>query len=376
MDLSPAKLALLATKYDGYLEGGLVDEFLADFGINFAAGHWCAGEFFDRFAPGGYNSDDPGFDPSEEAQVARVARAGIKGIEWHEVVFQHPDGSRNQAKIDSVTRAMKEHGVRPTNMNFNTWSAPKFKYGGCTHPDPGRRKEALDQMLLGVETAQEIGCASCNIWPGSDGWDYHFEVDYGQRLSWFIDGCTALAEACDRKGLKFGTEPKQYEPREMNMVTNTVAKAALVAMEVNKNLGKTVMGVVIDYGHEQMVGNTPADSLYMLKRFGVPIANFHINGAKYNANDEDRIAGTDDVWRFIEFCYAAADTGYEGWFGLDQFTYRTEQTVSMRLSMEFFANCMKKALKIYAMRDRLAAAQATGDAVQTIQLVKKVVYNG
>lgn len=376
MKVEAASLELLDTKFAGYLEGELVDQLISDFGIKFAAGHWCAGEFFDRFAPGGYNTDNPAFDPSEEAQVARVAAAGIKGIEWHEVVFLNADGSRNQAKIDSLVSAMKMHGVTPTNMNFNTWSAPKFKLGGFTHPDNVRRQESIDQALQGVQIGKEIGCGSCNIWPGSDGWDYHFEVDYGQRLSWFIDSCTAVAEACDRAGLKFGAEPKQKEPREGNMICNTVAKAGLVAMEVNKNLGKTVMGVVIDYGHEQMVGNTPADSLYMLKRFGVPIANFHINGAKYNSNDEDRIAGTDDIWRLVEFCYAALDTGYEGWFGEDQFTYRTEQTVSMRLSMEFFANCMKKALKIYAMRDKLRAAQKTGDAIQTIQLVKKAIYSG
>ena len=160
------------------------------------------------------------------------------------------------------------------------------------------------------------------------------------------------------------------------MIINTVAKAALVALEVNKNLGKTVMGVVIDYGHEQMVGNTPADSLYMLKRVGVPIANFHINGAKYNSNDEDRIAGTDDIWRLVEFCYAALDTGYDGWFAEDQFTYRTEQTRSMRLSLEFFANCMKKALKIYANKPALDTAIRSGDAANTIEVVKKVIYCG
>ena len=160
------------------------------------------------------------------------------------------------------------------------------------------------------------------------------------------------------------------------MVCNTVAKAACVALEVNRTLGKTAMGVAIDYGHEQMVGNTPADSLYMLRRLGVPIANFHINAATYNSNDEDRIAGTDDVWRLAEFCYAAIDTGYDGWFGEDQFTYRTEQVESMRLSREFFANCMKKALRIYARRDQLQAAQDTGDAGRTIEVVKRILYNG
>lgn len=374
MKITDAALARLETDFSGYLEGPKVDALIAAFDIRFAAGHWCAGEFFDRFCPVGYNSNT-NFDGSVEAQIARVAEAGIQGIEFHDMVFIE-NHARNENAIHSITDALKTHNVIPTNMNMNTWTDPKYKFGGCTHPDAGVRKMALEQMLMGVDIAKVIGCVSANIWPGSDGWDYHFEVDYGQRLSWYIDGCTALAERCDQHGLKFGTEPKQKEPREGNMIVNTVAKAALVAQEVNRNLGKTVMGVVIDYGHEQMVGNTPADSLYMLKRVGVPIANFHINGAKYNSNDEDRIAGTDDIWRLVEFCYAALDTGYLGWFGEDQFTYRTEQVESMRLSREFFANCMKKALMIYARRNDLVAAQNTGDAARTINVVKKIIYNG
>lgn len=376
MKLDNSSLGLLAGKYDGYIEGDAVDEFIKDFGINFAAGHWCAGEFFDRFCPIGYNSNNPDFKDTIPDQIERVAKAGIHGIEFHERIFIDDNYQKNPAAISEIRGALSRHNVVPTNMNMNTWTDPKWKYGGITNPDEGIRKDCLRLCIQGVEIAKEIGCVSANMWPGSDGWDYHFEVDYGKRFSWYIDGCTEMAAKCDELGLKFGTEPKQKEPREGNMIVNTVAKAALVAQEVNKNLGRTVMGVVIDYGHEQMVGNTPADSLYMLKRVGVPIANFHINGAKYNSNDEDRIAGTDDIWRFIDFCYAAADTGYDGWFGEDQFTYRTEQVRSMRLSMEFFANCMKKALKIYAKKPELDKAMATGDAANTIDVVKRIIYNG
>jgi len=373
---SPEFLSSLTTRFPGYLEGDAVTEFFRAAEIGFAAGSWCAGQFADRFAPAGYNANDPTFDNSMPAQIARVRAAGIDGIEFHDVDFLNADGSRNADKQAAIVAALATHDVVPTNMNFNTWTDPKWKFGSITHPDAGVRQAALAQILTGVEIAAELKFASAGFWPGSDGWDYHFEVNYGDRLRWFIDGCTEIAARCDSLGLPFGTEPKQKEPREMNMITNTVAKAALVCQEVNRNLGKTVMGVAIDYGHEQMVGNTPADSLYLLKTLGIPIANFHINGAKYNSNDEDRIAGTDDIWRLVEFCYAAIDTGYDGWFGEDQFTYRTEQTISMHLSREFFANCMKRALVIYADRSRLHAAQATGDAIQTIQVVKRAIYGG
>jgi xylose isomerase len=175
-------------------------------------------------------------------------------------------------------------------------------------------------------------------------------------------------------GLKFGTEAKPKEPREGNMLTSTTAKAALVAKEVNAICGGTNMGVAIDYGHEQMYGDEPAAQLYMLKRFGVPIVNFHLNDAKYRSNDEDRVAGTSDVWRLVDFCYAAIDVGYDGWFGEDQFTYRMEQVQAMRLSKEFFGNAMKKALLIYAHRDELEKARQSGDQAAILHLIKRIIY--
>jgi xylose isomerase len=259
-------------------------------------------------------------------------------------------------------------------MNTNIWTRAKYKVGGITNANASVRRDALDYCLQVVDCAKATGCPSVQLWPGSDGWDYHFEVNYGRQLDWFIDGCVEIAKKCHANGLLFGTEAKQKEPREGNMILNTTAKAALVAKTVNETVGATVMGVVIDYGHEQMVGNQPADSLYLLRRMGVPIMNFHLNAAKYNSNDEDRIAGTDDTWRLVEFCYAALDTDYQGWFGLDQFTYRTDPVKSMALSKEFFANAMKRALHIYAKRDQLEAAQGTGDAANTIDVVKRHIW--
>ena len=80
--------------------------------------------------------------------------------------------------------------------------------------------------------------------------------------------------------------------------------------------------------------------------------------------------------RPLHFCYAALDTGYSGWFGEDQFTYRMNQVKAMSLSRELFGNLMKKALKIYALRDELTKAQSTGDAGQTIDVVKRIMLTG
>jgi len=382
MNISQDKLNKLE-EYSGYLEGDKLDAFMDEFEIKFGAGHWCAGDFADRFNPSGYNSNNPNFESGTLAEMKRIAQAKIKGIEFHNNAFfeggsTFGGGSTDvdESRIRDVKDALQEYSLVPVNMNINTWSDAKWQYGGITNPDPALRKEALELCLQAAEIGKAVGCRSLQLWPGSDGWDYNFEVNYGRQLDWFIEGCIEIDKKAAQEGLIFGTEAKHKEPREGNMILYNTAKAAAVAQEVNKASGTQNMGVVIDYGHEQMVGTEPADNLYFLKCIGVPIRNFHINSSKYKSNDEDRIPGSDDVWRFADFLYAAIDTGYEGWFGLDQFTYRMEQVKALVLSRELFANHMKKALMIFARRDELEAARATGRAEATIDVVKKILLNG
>ncbi|MDE2127358.1 MAG: sugar phosphate isomerase/epimerase [Armatimonadetes bacterium] len=370
MQVDAGALSSLDSEFPGYLEHEDVDRFFARFGIRFSAGHWCAGGFSDRFCR--TYLEEP-IDESPVGQLTRVAEAGIAGVELNNEMFLDAALQPSDALIREVTHALDRLGLVATNMNTNIWTRARYKMGSITNPDAARRREAIDYCLQTVELAHRLGCPSVQLWPGSDGWDYHFEVNYGRQLDWFIDGCVQIARKAASLGLRFGTEAKQKEPREGNMILNTTAKAALVAKTVNEQLGSTVMGVVIDYGHEQMVGNQPADSLYLLRRVGVPIANFHINAAKYNSNDEDRVTGTDDIWRLAEFCYAAIDTGYDGWFGEDQFTYRMDPVRAMRLSRELFANAMKKALRIYAQNDRLRQAQDSGESADVIDVVKRVL---
>ncbi|MEM4531964.1 MAG: hypothetical protein QXY39_08865, partial [Thermofilaceae archaeon] len=84
MKVTKNLLSKLETEYAGYLEGERLDRFFKEFGIKFAAGHWAAGDFLDRFATKGYW---PELDSSIKAQMERVAKAGIEGIEFHDVLF-------------------------------------------------------------------------------------------------------------------------------------------------------------------------------------------------------------------------------------------------------------------------------------------------
>jgi len=370
MRITKENLAKLEEYYTGYLEGRKLDEFLEDFDIKFACGHWAAGDFLDRFATEGYW---PELDSSIEAQMKRVAKAGVKGIEFHEVLFIDENLKVVEDRITKVKELLEKLGLTPTTMNVNMFTDPRWKLGSVTNPKKEVREKALEVLLQAADIAKAIGCQTLSFWPGQDGWDYNFEVNYGKQFEWFLDACKTVAKRCKELGLRFGIEAKLKEPKEGNMVVPTTHLAGWIAHIVNEELGDKVMGVTIDYGHEQMYAVEPAFTVYVLNRMGVPITNFHVNTAKLHSNDEDRVFGTGDVWRFVDYLYAAIDIGYDGWFSEDQFTYRMDPVKGIALSKELFGNLMKKALAIYARKDKLEEARALGDQAEVLNVVKKYI---
>ena len=376
MRTSPRSLSKLTKEFKGWLEGDRVQAFFDEFGIKFAAGHWAAGDFADRFAPEGYAINNPNFRNDVFGQIERVHQAGITAIEFHERVFIDKNYQRDDYKIREVKDAMAKYGMYCNNMNINCWSDPKWKLGAACNPDPAIRRDAHALLDQAGDIAKALGAPTVALWPGSDGWDYHFQINEGKALEWYMDACTVLAKSAKRNGIKAATEPKVHEPREMNMIIKSTAKAALVCQEVNRRVGKGMLGINIDYGHEQMDNNTPADSVYMLKVIGVPLVASHINEAKPKSNDEDRIAGSGDWWRMVEYIYACIETGFNGHFAEDQFTYRDDPVAAMAASREFFANIARRALLIWKDRDVLHAAQAKGDGPAVLNALKRTILSG
>ena len=122
--------------------------------IKYSVGHWSAGDFCDRFAPPGYNSDNPSFKNDFEGQCRRTKAAGVDAIEIHQSVFEKGGAAQN-GDIDwkALERArdgyLAELGMTVTACNFNTWSNPKFKLGGPCNPDPEIRQRGAGRAAQG-----------------------------------------------------------------------------------------------------------------------------------------------------------------------------------------------------------------------------------
>jgi L-rhamnose isomerase len=350
-------------------------EFLKALDIKMSVGHWSAGDFCDRFAPLGYHSNDPTFRNDFEGQCRRTIAAGIDAIEIHQSVFEKTlNGDLDWPAIERAQSGyLADLGMTVTACNINTWTNPKFQLGGPCNPKPELRRAALDEVLKAVEICKKMRIPVLSVWPGSDGADYHFQIDYRQSLEWFTEALVAVNRECLTAGIKLAVEPKPYEPRELYMIIPTAASAILVAQRVNQATGGANCGLTVDYGHQKMEGTTASTACDLAAYAGVPIHKFDINDARQGRNDQDLMFGTISVPEGVEYLFTTFVRDYRGYYSQDQFTYRDDPTRAMERSMVNFANLALKAVRVYAKQDELTVARAAGTGPDVLDIVSPIL---
>jgi len=364
-----------AQSRQGYLGRAEAVDFLRRLDIKMSVGHWSAGDFCDRFAPPGYHSDDPAFKGDFEAQCRRTQAAGIDAIEIHQSVFEKTlNGELDWAAVERAKSGyLPELGMKVTACNINTWTNPRFRLGGPCNPDPALRRAALQEFLKAVELCQALAIPVLSVWPGSDGADYHFQIDYRQSLEWLTEALVAANAACVKAGVKLALEPKPYEPRELYMIVPTAASAILVAQRVNQKSGGSNCGLTVDYGHQKMEATTASTACDLAAYAGVPIHKFDINDARQGRNDQDLMFGTVSVPESVEYLYTTFVRDYRGYYSQDQFTYRDDPTRAMERSMINFANLALKAVRICAQQGDLDRARAAGTGPDVLDVVSPLL---
>ena len=229
------------------------------------------------------------------------------------------------------------------------------------------------EILKAVEISKALKIPVISVWPGSDGADYHFQIDYRQSIEWFAEALIAVNRECLKAGIKLAMEPKPYEPRELYMIIPTAAAAILVAQHVNQATGGNNCGLTVDYGHQKMEATTASTACDLAAFAGVPIHKFDVNDARQGRNDQDLMFGTISVPEAVEYLFTTFVRDYRGWYSQDQFTYRDDPTRAMERSMVNFANLALKAVKVYARQDELTRARERGTGPDVLDVVSPIL---
>src|SRR5215208_5079847 len=293
----------------------------------FGAGIWHFATYKDRYATDGYGP--------EVGLLEQIDRAGAVGdlavvdLNWPFAGF---DGS-----LDDVKAALERNGLRAVAVTPEIYNREYIK-GSITNPDSAVRAQSLKLLNEATELAKELGCDYVKLWFGQDGWDYPFQVDYGDIWRLAVDGLRELISP--HPEIKFVIEYKPREPRNKIIFPN--AARTLLAIQ---QVGLDNLGILLDFGHSMYGLETPADA-----------AQLCIDAGRLFAIDvNDNFRGWDGVWQ------------------LDQFPFREDSVEAAKVAIRFL-KALHGALDALDM-EGLRAAQASHDALTAQRLVQDVLLS-
>lgn len=281
----------------------------------FATGTWIYGTVGDRYLLSGYRQ---GLEVGEK--IERISR--LEGLSGIEMIYPADFGPG----IDGVGEMLKGAGLECIIVGVDLTGDPKWRYGTYSSKDPGIREEAVDLTRQTIDAALALGAEKINVWPGEDGHDYPFQVDYPKSWNAFRECLAELAEY--RANVKICLEYKPREPRVRSLI-GTVDKAILMCQET----GADNVGVTIDVGHSLQAGENMSESVQMLARTG-RLFHFHLND-NYRGWDDDMALGSVHLVEFLEMLYTLRRVGFDDWMSVDVYPYREDPGAVVEESVRF-----------------------------------------
>jgi xylose isomerase len=246
----------------------------------------------------------------------------IPGVSGAEVVFPY--------EVEPSPQTMRAHldrfKLEVSAVNVNIKADPDFVYGSLTSPDPKVRAKAVDFIKGAKDYAAAIGADKVTCCPLSDGYDYSFQTDY--RRAWQRMVETVREAASHQPQIPLFMEYKPSETR-VHCTLDSAAKTILLAEAV----GTGNVGVTIDIGHSIYGGETPAEALAHVAMSGHPFyVHINDNNGKW---DWDLMAGTCNLWGYLEVLYYLMELGYDGWITSDTSPVRLDPIEVFAFNVRF-----------------------------------------
>jgi len=283
--------------------------------LKFSAGVWffspAGGRFHDRYIP-------PMSIEEILAKAESLKKCGLSGLEAH-----YPT-EINEDNLSLWKSFLKDSGMKLVGIAANIFYESQFKFGALSSPLPEVRRAAINRVKTTLELVKEMDADLAIIWPGIDGYENGFGVDFQAMRARFAEG---VAEAMDAvPGVRVALEPKPYEPRG-RIIYGTTSEGILFALRVesllqspqNRELleeGHSLVALNPEMGHILMAYEDPPYAYSLAMEYG-KLAHTHWNSQPLGNYDQDLNVGVVSPELAEATLYVLKMYGYRGYFGLD-----------------------------------------------------------
>ncbi|MBW3625266.1 MAG: TIM barrel protein, partial [Armatimonadetes bacterium] len=243
---------------------------------------------------------------------------GLVGVEAH-----YPN-EVNEDNIDLFRKYEDQHGLRLVTIIPNLFYDEQFEFGSLSNPIEKVRREAIDRTKRTLELNKEYGTDFSVVWPGGDGYENPFGVDYYAMWERFEDG---LAESMDAvPGVRIAIEPKPYEPRGSNIWRHT-PNGILMGRNVEAKLQNDENRRLLSEGHNLVCLNPEVGHVlmgyedlayaYASVMREARLAHVHWNSQPLGNYDQDLNVGVLSPEQNEALLYTLKMYGYTGYHGID-----------------------------------------------------------
>lgn len=314
--------------------------------FEYGTGIWAFGQFVDRYAGDGYG-------PSRSTEEMLDAAAQVQGLTYLDINVPFATDSLNAHDVKTM---LDDRGLKCRATTPHIYMR-EYSRGAFTNPDSELRLRTRNRVEEAVEAAAVLDAGYVKFWPGQDGYDYPGQVDYEQIWGYTVN---AMREICEKHGdVQFAIEYKPKEPR----VRMTLANAPKTLLAIQET-GVDNLGIVMDFGHSLMAGESPTESLLMINRYGKLVS------AELNDNwrdwDDDLPVASVHLFETMEYLLALRSIEWQDPLLLDQFPFRENPVAAVARSIETIEMLSEACARVDGAE--LAEAQSRQDAL-TVQRI-------
>ena len=314
--------------------------------FEYGTGIWAFGQFVDRYAGDGYG-------PPRSTEEMLDAAAQVQGLTYLDINVPFATDSLNAHDVKTM---LDDRGLKCRATTPHIYMR-EYSRGAFTNPDSELRLRTRNRVEEAVEAAAVLDAGYVKFWPGQDGYDYPGQVDYEQIWGYTVN---AMREICEKHSdVQFAIEYKPKEPR----VRMTLANAPKTLLAIQET-GVDNLGIVMDFGHSLMAGESPTESLLMINRYE-KLVSAELNDNWLDWEDDLSFASV-QLFETMEYLLALKSIEWKDPLLLDQFPFRENPVAAVARSIETIEMLSEACTRVDGVE--LAEAQSRQDAL-TVQRI-------